>query len=68
MSEAVASYSKVNVPRYKANNIMLEVDVPTKVLLLKRSINHISTQTNTQRNTEKEWLTLEAMTRKLMIQ
>ena len=36
VSEAVASYSKVNVPRYKANDIMLEVDVPTKVTIVEK--------------------------------
>ena len=36
VAEAVASYSKVNVPRYKANDIMLEVDVPTKVTIVEK--------------------------------
>ena len=36
VAEAVASYSKVNVPRYKANNIQIEVDVPTKVTIIEK--------------------------------
>ena len=36
VSEAVASYSKVNVPRYIGKNIHIEVDVPTKVTIVEK--------------------------------
>ena len=34
VSEAVASYSRVNVTRYIGKNIQIEVDVPTKVTIM----------------------------------